>query len=443
MAVTKIGVIGLWHLGSVYAACLAELGHQVTGFEDDTTALANFKEGHAPLFEPGLDDLLKKNIEAQRLQFTDDFGQLADKDFIFVAFDTPVDEHDQSDLSGIIATIKKIAEIKKSSVTIVVSSQVPVGTCDQFVTMVKDINPSLEFDLVYMPENLRLGDALNVFLKADRFVVGSNNPGVYGKMEALLSGTNAPLVKVGLKSAETAKHALNSFLATSVSFINELADFCELVGADVTQVGEALKSDIRIGRKAFLSAGLGFAGGTLARDLITLTDIGHKSGLDLPVIEGVLKTNANRVERAVDKVIKLVKPIGPDTTVGVLGLTYKPGTSTLRRSVSLEIIRRLRELNIKVKAYDPKADLSEISKLDFTVANSFKELAEGANALLLVTGWPEFKDLDYGSVLDFMDKPVIIDLINFASTESRERATALGFHYYGTGIGELHHETKE
>jgi len=440
---SKIGVIGLWHLGSVYSAGLSELGHDVIGFEDKPEALAKFREGKAPLFEPGLDELLKKHIKSGSLKFTDNFEELETREIIIVAFDTPVDERDRSDLTKIIETIETIAKIKQSPFTLVVSSQVPVGSCDEFYRLIKKRRPNLQFDIAYIPENLRLGDALNIFLKADRFVVGANNKDVYELIEKVLEGTKAPIVKVSLRSAEAAKHALNAFLATSVSFINELADVCELVGADVMEVSEALKSDVRIGRKAFLNAGLGFAGGTLARDLITLTDISHKAGMELPVIEGVLKTNATRPDKAVSRIVKAVGPISDDTTVTVLGLTYKPGTSTLRRSISLEIIKRLRRQGIKVKAFDPKADLSEIGKPEFEPCDSLEQAVQGSNAIIIITGWPEFKDLDYAPLLEKMSKPVILDLINFASPESRQKALKLGFRYLGTGIGEVHHETKK
>lgn len=440
MQSAKIGVIGMWHLGSVYAACLAELGHEVVGFESDGAALAKFQTGQAPLFEPGLNELLKKQLESGSLTFTNDFGRLADRDYIFITFDTPVDENDRSDIGEIIKTVERIAEIKDSPFTLVVSSQVPVGTCDTFIEIIQSKKPKIDFDVVYMPENLRLGNALEVFLKADRFVVGTNNPRTYGKMESLLKGTGAPIVRTSLKSAEVAKHALNSFLATSVSFINELADVCQAVGADITQVSEALKSDVRIGRKAFLSAGLGFAGGTLARDLITLTDIGSKKGIDLPVIEGALKTNAVRPARAVERILEVVGE-GESAHVTVLGLTYKPGTSTLRRSVSLGIIRRLRQAGLEVKAYDPKADISEIAKPDFTFCPSLLEAAKGSSALIIVTGWPEFKEINYAPLLEVMSKPVILDVVNFASPESRSKAESIGFAYYGIGIGETKHET--
>lgn len=428
---TKVGIIGLWHLGSVYSACLAELGHEVISVDNHTANIQALNTGKAPLFEPGLDNLIKKNLKLGNLAFTTDIEAMADRDFIFITYDTPVDKNDKSDLTEIIATIKKIAAIKKSPVTIVISSQLPVGTCRQIEKLIKDINRQLKFDIVYLPENLRLGNAIDCFLKADRFVVGVSNDRVSKKIEQLLQKTGAPLLTMSLESAETAKHALNSFLATCISFTNELADFCELVGANIVDVTDALKTDIRIGKKAYLNAGLGFAGGTLARDLVTIISKSKQAGMKLPVIEGVLRTNASRSDQAITKLLKI---LGQDTgaTVGVLGLTYKPGTSTLRRSIALEVIKKLRKIGLTVKAYDPKADLNEIKKQrDFILANTPEELAQDSSAILVLTGWPEFKELDYKKIFKLMKAPIILDLINFTD---QEKFVKLGYSYYGTGI---------
>ncbi len=434
----KVGIIGLWHLGSVYSACLAELGHEVISVDNHADNIKALNTGKAPLFEPGLDNLIKKNLKKGNLAFTTDIGAMIDRDFIFITYDTPVDKNDKSDLSEIRSTIKKIATIKKSPVTIVISSQLPVGTCRQFEKLIKGINRQIKFDIVYLPENLRLGNAIDCFLKADRFVVGANNDRAFKKIEQLLQKTGAPLLTMSLESAETAKHALNSFLATCISFTNELANFCELVDANIIDVTDALKTDSRIGKKAYLNAGLGFAGGTLARDLVAIISKSKKAGMKLPVIEGVLQTNASRSDQAITKLLKI---LGQDTraTVGVLGLTYKPGTSTLRRSIALEVIKKLHKIGLTVKAYDPKADLNEIKEQrDFILAKSPEEMAQDSSAILVLTGWPEFKELDYKKMSKLMKKPIILDLINFTS---EEKYVKFGYSYYGTGKGGVTNET--
>jgi len=425
-----IGVVGLWHLGSVVAASWAELGHRVVGIDRAARVVAQLGSGRAPIFEPELDSLIKANIDRGRLSFTSDLRVVADADVLFIAFDTPVDGEDRLELAELDATIHGAAPHLKDGAVVVVSSQVPVGTCDRWRRELRRDRGRAAVELVYSPENLRLGEALGCYLHPDRIVIGAEDAVALERVRTLFTPMKAPFVTMSLASAEMAKHAVNSFLATSVSFINEVATLCELTGADVLSVGEALKSDPRIGPRAFLAAGLGFAGGTLARDIQVLREAGRTGRVVTPLLEIVLDVNRRRTtlvaQRLLDRYGKLT-----GLGVGVLGLTYKAGTSTLRRSVALEVIETLCGAGAMVRAFDPKADLTELDgPAGFEVVVDAYEAARGASALVILTEWPEFAWLDFDRIRALMAEPVIIDGKNLlASLRLGER----GFTYSGIG----------
>lgn len=427
----KVVVIGIWHLGSVTSACLADLGYRVVGFDPEPERVDTLNRGVPPLFEPGLEELFRKNLSTGTLSFTSDLKTaLLGSKYVVVAFDTPVDDRDEADLSSLYDAILQSIPYLESDCTIVVSSQVPVGTCEDFAAMIREKRPSLRFDIAYVPENLRLGQAIERFERPDMIVIGSNNSRTHKKVELFYSVIEAPKVKVDLRTAEMIKHAINSYLAMQVSFINEIANLCERLGADAVIVGEAMRLDSRIGSKAMLKPGLGFAGGTLARDLKTLQKLGQRVGYEMLLVNGILAVNRNQNKTIVERLRKLYGSIN-DLTVGVLGLTYKPGTSTLRRSASLEIIHDLVKEGAKVRAYDSKADIHEIhGPIEFENCPDPATTAENADALILVTAWPEFKNLDFSRIKSLMRRPVIIDAQN---TLDAERLVHMGFTYLGVG----------
>ena len=315
---------------------------------------------------------------------------------------------------------------------IIVSSQVPVGTCEQIKGIIKQGNPAADFDIAYSPENLRLGQAIEVFKKPERIVIGADDSSTLDKVEQFFAPVGAPTISINLRSAEMTKHALNAFLATSVSFANEIANLCDEVGADALKVAEALRSDSRIGPKARLSPGLGFAGATLARDMKVLQHLGTKLGYETPLIDGVLKVNERQNKVVVRKLKKTYKSL-KGLTIGVLGLTYKPGTSTMRRSAALEIIGDLVNEGAKIRAHDPQADQSEIkTHREFVFCSDPYETAKDADALVIVTEWPEFKDLNYDTIKKKMAKPVIIDTKNLLDDKQMRLK---GFSYFGVGRG--------
>lgn len=429
----KVCVIGIWHLGSIYSACLAELGYFVVGVDKDRNRVKNLNQGVPPLFEPGLGALISKNIHLNRLSYTVDPREaLVGASFVLIAFDTPVDAKDEVDLSEVYDTAARLAEWLENGSTVIVSSQVPVGTCEEIRSLIRQKRHSLDFDVACVPENLRLGQAIDRFMNPERIVIGADNESTLDRVEAFFSVVKAPKIRMNLRSAEMTKHALNAFLATSISFISEIANLCDEVGADALKVAEALRLDSRIGPKAMLKPGLGFAGGTLARDLKVLRKLGGKLGYETRLINSVLEVNRQQNRMIAGKLRKIYGSL-QNLTVGVLGLTYKAGTSTLRRSASLEIIRDLTDGGASVRAYDPKADLNEIQgHREFEFCSDPLTVAEGSDALVFVTDWPEFKELDFSRIKSLMKKPVVVDAQNMLNAE---RLIQMGFIYLGVGRG--------
>ena len=430
---SKVCIIGTWHLGSVYSACLADLGYLVVGFDKDSKRVENLNKGIPPLFEPELGGLILKNIYLNKLSYTIDIrSAVKGAHFVVVTFDTRVDDNDEIDLSEVYDATSALAGSLESGSIVIISSQVPVGTCEKLKSLIKKKRPALEFDVACVPENLRLGQAINRFMNPERIVIGADNSSTLNKVEAFFSVIKDPKIKMNLRSAEMTKHALNAFLATSISFANEIANICDEVGADSLKVAEALRLDSRIGPKAMLKPGLGFAGGTLARDVKVLQKLGAEVGYETRLINGVFEVNRRQNKIIAGKLQKVYGSI-QNLTVCVFGLTYKAGTSTLRRSSSIEIINDLVAGGARIKAYDPKADLSEIQgKLEFEFCSDPMIAAKESDALIFVTDWPEFRELNFPRLKSLMKKPVIIDAQNMLDAES---LINMGFVYLGVGRG--------
>jgi UDPglucose 6-dehydrogenase len=431
----KVCVIGIWHLGSVYSICLADLGYFVVGVDKSLKVVQDLNKCIPPIFEPGLQELLTNNINSGRLSYTTDLSHaLKGSSYVLMAFDTPVDENDEVNLSPIFDTGRELAKHLENGSIIIVSSQVPVGTCDQIKLLIKQNNPALDFDVACSPENLRLGQAIECFKNPERIVIGADSSSTLDRVEALFDVIAAPKLRMNLKTAEMTKHALNAFLATSISFANEIANLCDEVGANALKIAAALRSDARIGPKMPLLPGLAFAGGTLARDLKILKNLGESHGCETALINGVLRVNQQQNGLVMRKLQKIYGSV-QNLTVGILGLTYKAGTSTLRRSAALEIIRDLTSEGARVKAYDPKASSEEIRlHREFEFCSEPYEVARGSDALVIVTDWPEFKSLDFDLIKSSMNKPVIIDAKNMLDDDQLIKK---GFLYTGVGRGKL------
>jgi UDPglucose 6-dehydrogenase len=429
----NVCVIGIWHLGAVYSACLADLGCQVIGVDRDKERVANLNKGIPPLFEPGLQELITKNIAAKRLRYTSDLNRaVKGSRYVLITIDTPVNDRDEVDLTQIFDAAADLAGCLENNTAIIVSSQVPVGTCEEIKELIKKTNPAIDFDIAYSPENLRLGQAIQCFRQPERIVIGANSDTTLDRVENLFSVVGAPMLRMNLRSAEMTKHALNAFLATSISFANEIANICDEIGADALKVAEALRTDSRIGRKARLSPGLGFAGGTLPRDLKILMGLSRQHNYEASLISSVYLVNQEQNKLVVRKLKKVYGTI-KGLIIGVLGLTYKPGTSTLRRSSAMEIIADLVAEGAIVKAHDPKADLEEIRvHHEFEFYADPYQAAKAADALVIITEWPEFKQLDFNLIKATMKKPVLIDANNILNYE---KMVGMGFDYFGVGRG--------
>ena len=426
----KVTIFGLWHLGCVTTACLAELGYKVVGTDLDEKVVEELSHGRPPIFEPKLEGLLKKHIKNKNLTFYFDKGAaLKDADFIFITFDTKVDEQDQVDLGDIYQAVNEIAKYIKNDSIVIVSSQVPVGTCSKIKETILEKNKVLKFDICYLPENLRLGDAINSFLKPDRIVIGANNENTLERVKKLFEPLKCEKITMSIESAEMTKHALNAYLATCISFINEISDICELSKASASDVVKALKLDKRVGTYAPINPGLGFSGGTLARDVQVLRKYGDVSGYDTKFLDAVIEANEKRKHFVFNRLEKLFGDV-KSLQVGILGLTYKPGTDTLRRSLSLEIAKELLSHGAIVKAYDPKikSSISELPELE--VCKEIDDVAKGSDVLVLITEWPEFKELQLEKIKTLMKKPIFIDAKNFLSQKNFKK---LNFSYIGVG----------
>ncbi len=434
MDTDKVCVLGLWHLGSVSAACLADIGYQVVGVDRDAARVQALNAGQPPLYEPGLKEVLARNLASGRLRFSAEMKQgVAGSRYVLIAYDTPVDDHDEVDLSEIFAVVEEMAPFLDRGTTVIVSSQVPVGTCEALGACVRRARPSLDFGIACVPENLRLGQAIQRFKRPEFLVFGANDDATHGRVEQFFAAIDAPKLRVDLRTAEMTKHALNAYLATAISFANEIANLCDEIGADALKVTEALRMDRRVSPKAPLTPGLGFAGGTLARDLKVLCALASQKGYEAPLLRGVLRVNETQNRIIVTRLQQLF-PSRRDLTVGLLGLTYKAGTSTLRRSPGLELAATLTAEGISVKAYDPKVEPAELQPyLDIlAVCHDPYLAADASDAVVLVTDWPEFRQLDFARIRTLMRSPVLLDPQNVLDADS---LAAMGFIYQAVGRG--------
>ncbi len=417
----NVVILGLWHLGSVTSACVAR-HHQVTGLDFDEQIVAGLRGGRAPLHEPDLDALVAAGLASGRLQFSIDPKIAAAADVIWVCFDTPVDADDRSDVPWVMDRIGRVLPLLRPGTVVLISSQMPAGTC---ATLAK-AHPGLHF--ACSPENLRLGKAIEAFEKPARIVVGAP-AAAKPALEQLLAPIGAPLVWMLPASAEMVKHALNSFLALSVAYINEVSALAEMVGADAQEVTAGLKSEPRIGPRAYLAPGGPFAGGTLARDVVSLTKIGEKQAVPLTLIPAIKESNDRHRGWALRK-LRAVLPESPAPIVAVLGLAYTPGTNTLRRSAAVELCRQLATGGATVRAFDPLIRTPDAEHQDLTLFPSAADAVRSAHAVVICTEAPEFRNYPWPTLLASMARPIVVDAGGIV-----EKATAgtPGLLYFAVG----------
>lgn len=385
----KIGVAGLWHLGVMYAVGLAELGHDVIAYDPNPISISDFKNGQLLVFEPGLQEMLVKNSENGNLNFTDQCIDFQEIELLVLAYDTPVDEEDNADVEFVIAEFERIIENLSSDVHILVSSQLPVGTCD-VIRVILDKN-GRNGRVMIQPENLRLGKALVSFFSPERIIVGTHNGQEDPVVIQLFKGIEAPIVWMHSKSAEVTKHALNSFLATSVTFMGELAEICEIVGADAKEVEIGLKSDSRIGPNAYLSPGLGFAGGTLARDVRALSNLQMKIRVLPAIITSLLTSNRYNndwISRALGKITSNKEAL----RICFWGVSYVENTDTLRRSEIYVLMRKLVEENAVV-SYVENVPIKDGIDSRITCIDNMEKSLEAIDILVVTKKLTKFSDM--------------------------------------------------
>jgi UDPglucose 6-dehydrogenase len=429
----RITVIGLWHLGEVYSAGLARLGHKVVGISDNRTVVKDLLKGKPPLAEPRLEELIKNGLDTGRLTYSRDITKVKHCDVVWLTFDTPVNDRDESDVKPILSCIREITPYLQNDCLVAVSSQIPAGTSATIVKLIRKRRPNLSFHYVYSPENLRLGEAVECFLNPGRIVVGADDDEGFERMESIFGGIQADLVRMSPASAEMAKHALNSFLATSISFINDIADTCEKVGADVSDVTKALRSDKRIGQHAFLNPGFGFSGGTLGRDLVALKAIARTHRSELPVIESVLKKNQLRPQSLVRRLSSLLGGLAKKR-ITIFGLTYKAGTSTLRRSRSLEIAALLVKQGAMLNLCDPHIIPGELPKLKNARFNADPYASvKQSDALLFLTPWKDFKDFNFAAFAESAKPHAIVFDASNSLAEKEGSIAEQGLRYFRVG----------
>lgn len=407
----KVCVMGLWHLGTVIAACLASLGHEVVGLDFDRKTVDDLREGKPPLYEPGLEDLVASGIHTSRLSFTTDPDlALRGANVLWVAYDTPVDENDVADVDFVVSSVCRVFQYIPEEALVLFSSQLPAGTVRKVEEAYGGAFPGRKVHFACSPENLRLGKAIETFTKPERVVVGVRSKDALLKAQVLFAPFTSKIEWMSVESAEMTKHAVNAFLALSVAFANEIAGICEKVGADGKEVERGLKTEGRIGPKAYLSPGVAFSGGTLARDIAFLSGLAAKSGANSRLLASVKDSNDVQREWVVTKVLENLPKGQTSTTVAVWGLTYKPGTNTLRRSASVELCQALLEKGIAVRAHDPVVkSLPEELAGNIVLCETPTAAAFGADVLVVATEWPEYVVISPAAVLEAMEGNTVVD----------------------------------
>jgi UDPglucose 6-dehydrogenase len=420
----KICVLGLWHLGTVTAGCLAAAGHDVIGLDFDSRTIEGLQEGLPPVSEPGLQEQLKNGIKKGRLSFTLNAPvAMVDSDVLWVTYDTPVDSDDRADVQFVLDRVEQVLPHVGSRTVVLISSQLSVGSTRVLEQKYKELHKGTDATFAYSPENLRLGKAIAVFLNQDRVVVGIRGERGRALLDNLLRPFTKQIVWMSIESAEMTKHAVNAFLATSVSFINEIAVICEQVGADAKEVERGLKTESRIGPRAYLTPGGAFAGGTLARDISFLVNIGNERGVPTHLLRAVRVSNDGHRQWVRRKISGILSPL-KGRTVAVWGLTYKPGTDTLRRSSSVELCEWLFDRGVQVRVHDPAVKvLPEDLSQKITHCRTALEALEGAVALVVATEWPEYALIDPDRIVESMRQPIVFDVNRFLSAQLETKPT--------------------
>ncbi|MBC7358303.1 MAG: UDP-glucose/GDP-mannose dehydrogenase family protein [Desulfacinum sp.] len=432
----KIAIMGTGYVGLVSGTCFAEFGHQVTCIDVDTEKIRALQSGSVPIYEPGLQPMIAKNAEAGRLAFSTALEPaVGEADVIFIAVGTPASRRGDgyADLTYVFEAARQIAPLLRGYTVVVNKSTVPVGTARQVARVIAEANPEADFDVASNPEFLREGAAIGDFMRPDRVVIGTDNPRAEEMLKAIyrpLYLIETPFVLTTIETAELIKYAANAFLATKISFINEMANLCEEVGADVHAVAKGMGLDGRIGPK-FLHPGPGYGGSCFPKDTRALLRIAQEHGVACRIVEAVTEVNAAQKARMVRKIRNALGGSEAGKVIAVLGLAFKPETDDMREAPSLTILPALMEHGAAIRAHDPQAMKEAARHLpEITYCSSPYEACRGADAVVLMTEWNEYRALDLVRIKELLRTPVFIDLRNVYEPK---HMAELGFYYEGVG----------
>ncbi len=432
----KIAVIGTGYVGLVSGACLAEFGHEVTCIDNDESKIRSLKEGRIPIYEPGLEAMVLKNVQAGRLIFSTGYDPgVPEAEVIFIAVGTPASRRGDgyADLSYVYEAARQFAPFMKDYTVVVNKSTVPVGTACQVQRIISQTNPGISFDVASNPEFLREGAAINDFMRPDRIVIGIDSKQAEETLRAVyrpLYLIETPFVITNTKTAELIKYAANAFLATKISFINEIANLCEEIGGNVQDVAKGIGLDGRIGRK-FLHAGPGYGGSCFPKDTHALLRVAQDNGVACRIVEAVVEVNAAQKARMTRKIRQALGGSEGGKKIAVLGLAFKPETDDIRDAPAITILSKLIENGASVRAHDPQA-MEEARKLlpEVVYCSGPYDACEGADAVVLMTEWNEYRALDLLRIKKALTKPIFIDLRNVYRTAAMKQ---LGFDYHSVG----------
>jgi UDPglucose 6-dehydrogenase len=432
----KITVVGTGYVGLVSGVCFAEIGHDVTCIDSNAAKIQKLQNGEIPIYEPGLDDLVKSNVAAKRLHFSTDLSaHIENRDAIFIAVGTPTAADGVSaDLSAVQAVARSLAPHLKSGQVIVTKSTVPVGSNKMVEEIILKSNPSAKFSICSNPEFLREGAAIEDFMQPDRIVIGVRNKNAQAVMEklyALLTKKGAKLVVTTPESAEIIKYAANALLATKIAFINEVADLAEASDADITDIALGVGLDSRIGAK-FLQSGPGYGGSCFPKDTRAFAQMGRKAAAPSAIIEAVIKSNDDRKQAMYKRIISILGGNIAGRKIALLGVTFKANTDDMRESVSLDLVPQLLLAGAEIHAFDPGANDHARQHLPQSVLwhESAEATLDNADALIILTEWPQFKSLDLNTAKRKMKQPVLVDLRNLFDATAALKA---GFDYHSIG----------
>lgn len=434
----KIAFIGTGYVGLVYTVMMAHIGHYVTCVDVDSNKIKKIKNYTAPIYEPRLDEYLKKYVDTEQLYFTDQYDQrLGLVDMIFITVGTPSKANGEAELQYIKEALGKAISYAKKDCLFVIKSTVPPGTCKQLKKYLEEVSPNNQFNVASNPEFLREGNAIADFLNPDRIIIGSESEKANNLLNQLykpLTDKGVEIIHTDLNTAELIKYASNSFLASKIAFINEMADLCEVVDADVETLARGIGLDKRIGLD-FLKAGPGFGGSCFPKDMLALQHLAQNKEVDILILDAIINTNRDRPNKIIAKILNILDGKIAEKNLAMLGLTYKAHTDDVRNSPAITLIKLLQKANAIVKAYDPKG-ISQTREYfdDIDCSDDIKDTVKNADAIIIATEWPEFKEIDFGQLRSHLKNQVIIDLRNILNADHLRN---LGYRYYAIG---RHHD---